>query len=295
MISIVINSFKESGTIGKAIEAIINQEIKEDYELIISTPDEETIKIVKKYQKKNKQIKIFKDPGKGKSYAINLLLPKLKGDILIFTDGDVYLSENAINYVVKEFKDKNAGCVTGRPMPIETKNTQYGFWANFLFDAAHDLRKKLSENGEFLECSGYLEAYKNGVITEFPVDVGEDTIIPHMFWDKGYKIKYAQNALVFVKNVDNWNDWVKQKTRTTKSHEIIKRHINNKKFPRMKTFFNEAGGIYYLFTYPKSLKEYYWTVKLILARFYMWIKVFYETKILNKHYYDNWERVESTK
>ncbi len=295
MISIIINSFKEPKTIGMAIEAIIHQDIEENYELIISTPDDETIKIAKIYQKRNKQIKIFKDPGKGKSYAINLLLPTLKGDILIFTDGDVYVSENAINQVVKEFEDKNIGCVTGRPVPIETKNTQYGFWAHFLFDAAHNLRKKLSENDKFLECSGYLEAFRNGVIKEFPIDVGEDTIIPHMFWDKGYKIGYAQHALVFVKNADNWNDWVKQKTRTTKSHEIIKRHIDHKKFPRMKTFFNESKGFHYLFTYPKSLQEYYWTGTLILARFYMWAKVFYETKLINKHYADNWERVESTK
>ncbi len=295
MISIIINSFNEQKTIERAIDAIISQNIKEDYELIISTPDSETLNIAKLYQDKNKRIKIFRDPGKGKSYAINLLLPKLKGDICIFTDGDVYLSENAINEVLKEFDDKTVGCVTGRPAPIETRDNQYGFWAHFLFDAAHNLRKKLSENSKFLECSGYLEAFRNGIIKEFPLDVGEDTIIPHIFWDKGYKIGYAQNALVFVKNVDNWNDWVKQKTRTTKSHEIIKRHVNHKQFPRMKTFLNEAKGLSYLFTYPKSLREYYWMSKLILARVYMWTKVFYETRFVNKHYHDNWERVESTK
>src|SRR3989344_675165 len=99
MISIVISSFREQKTIGKCISSIINQDIKEEYELIVSSPDEETLNVVKKYQKKNKIIKIFVDPGKGKSYALNLLLLKLKGRILIFTDGDVYLSDNAINEI----------------------------------------------------------------------------------------------------------------------------------------------------------------------------------------------------
>jgi len=295
MISIVINSFNEPKTIGRAIEAIINQPINENYELIISSPDEETLAVAREYKKSSDKIQLFNDPGKGKSYAINLLLPKLKGDICIFTDGDVYLSENAINQVLKEFEDNRVGCVTGRPMPIETKDNQYGFWANFLFDAAHNLRKKLSEKGKFLECSGYLEAFRNGVIKKFPVDVGEDTVIPHIFWEKGYKIGYAQDALTFVKNVDNWDDWVKQKTRTIKSHETLKKYVDLKKSQRTKTFFNEAKGIRYLFTYPKSLREYYWMKKLILARFYIWAKVFYETRLVNKHYTDAWETVQSTK
>jgi len=295
MISITICSFKEPKTIGRCISSIINQNIGEEYELIVSAPDEETLAAAREYQNNNKRIKLFKDPGKGKSYAINLLLPKLKGDILIFTDGDVYLSKNSINLILKEFEDKTIGCVTGRPMPTETKNNQYGFWANFLFDAAHNMRKKLSENGKFLECSGYLEAFRNGVITNFPLDAGEDSLIPHMFWERGFKIGYAQNALTYVKNVDNWNDWVKQKTRTTKSHETLNRYVNLKKSPRTKTFLNEAKGIHYLFTYPKSLKEYYWMKKLILARLYMWAKVYYETRFVNKHYTDNWETVQSTK
>ncbi|MEN9626410.1 MAG: hypothetical protein RL557_738 [archaeon] len=295
MISIVINSFNESATIGKSIESIIHQHIKYDYELIISTPDDETVKIVQAYQKKNKRIKIFRDPGKGKSYAINLLLPRLKGNILIFTDGDVYLSDNAINQVVEVFNDLQIGCVTGRPVPQENKNSQYGFWAHFLFDAAHKMRKQLSENGKFFECSGYLEAFRNGVITRFPLHAGEDTVIPHMFWERGYRIGYAEEALVFVKNVNNWSDWIKQKTRTTKSHETLKRYVDLRKSPRTKTFFNEAKGLRYFFSYPRSLQEYYWMHKLVLARLYLWMQVLYETRIVNKQYTDNWERVNSTK
>ena len=83
MISIVITSFNEPKTIGKAIESFLVQKISEKYELIVCAPDEKTLNIAKEYQIKNKQIEIFKDPGKGKSFALNLLLPKLKGRILI--------------------------------------------------------------------------------------------------------------------------------------------------------------------------------------------------------------------
>ena len=295
MISIIITAFKESKTIGKCIQAIISQNINQDYELIVSAPDKETLDISKEYQQKNKNIQLFKDPGKGKSFALNLLLPKLKGDIIILTDGDVYVSNNSINEIIKEFeKDKKVGCVCGRPVPQEDRKTKFGFWANFLFDSAHRLRRKLKQENKFLECSGYLWAFKNNIIKEFPLDVAEDSVVPFLFNEKAYKISYAEEAKVYVKNTDNFKDWIEQKTRTVKAHEKIAKYVDTKKAPRTKTFFNELKGIFYILTYPKSIKEFFWILQLVFARLYIWIKAFI-TYFSGKEYQDAWKRVESTK
>lgn len=295
MISIVVTAFHEPRTIGRAIESIIGQKISEKYELFVSSPDNETIDVVKKYISKNPQIKIFKDPGKGKSYALNLLLSKLKGEILIFTDGDVFLSSNSIMELLKPFSDKKVGCVSGRPVPIEKKSNKYGFWAHFLFDSANELRKKSEKKYNFVECSGYLFAFRNGIIKKIPLDVAEDSIIPHIFYQRGYKVSYSSSAEVYVKNVNNINDWIKQKSRTSKAHENLDKYVNAKKFPRMKNFFNELAGVWKIFVYPSSFEEFLWMVELFLARLFMWFIVFYQIKIKRKNYSDNWERINSTK
>ncbi len=295
MISIIITAFKEPQTIGKAIESLINQEIKENYELIITAPDKETLLTAKKYTDKNHKIKLYKDPGKGKSYALNLLLKKVKGDIIILTDGDVYVSENSVNEILNKFKDKKVGSVTGRPVPIEDKSTKYGYWANFLFDSAHKLRKTLKQQNQFLECSGYLWAFRNNIIQNFPIDVAEDSIVPYFFAEKNYKIDYAENAKVYVKNVTNWKEWISQKIRTSRAHETMDKYVDTNSIPRTKTFFNESRGIINLFTYPKSLKEFYWTIQLIFARLYMWFKVFILVYIKRDYHQDGWEGVKSTK
>lgn len=295
MISIVITSYKEPKTVGKSIESFLNQKFQENYELIVSAPDEETLNVARKYRLKNKRIKIFKDSGKGKSYALNLLLPKLKGEIIILTDGDVYVSENSVNEILKEFSDKKIGCVTGRPVPEESRKTKYGYWANFLFDSAHYLRKKLKEKKEFLECSGYLWAFRNKVIKEFPLDVAEDSIIPYLFAEKNYRISYAQKAKVYVKNTDNWKEWISQKVRTSRAHETLGKYVDTNKNPRTKTFFNEAKGIFSLFSYSRSFKEFLWSLELVLARIYMWFIVFFKVYLEKDYHKDKWERVESTK
>ncbi len=295
MISIVITAFKEPLTIGKAIESFLKQDIKNKCELIVTAPDRETLLEAKKYADKNHNIKLYKDPGKGKTHALNLLLKKLKGEIIILTDGDVYVSGNSINQIANSFKDRKVGCVTGHPVPIENKSTKYGYWANFLFDSAHKLRKTLHLKNQFLECSGYLWAFRNNIITEIPSDVAEDAIVPFFFYEKGYKIKYAENAKVYVKNVDNWKEWINQKIRTSRAHETLNKYVDINLIPRTKTFFNEAKGLISLFTYPRNIRQFLWSFQLLFARLYMWILVFNDIYIKREYHQDAWERVESTK
>ncbi|MDP2629037.1 MAG: glycosyltransferase family 9 protein [Nanoarchaeota archaeon] len=294
-ISLIITGFKEP-KIGKAIECALNQKTNYDYDIIVSAPDEQTLEMAREYSKKNKKIKLFKDPGKGKMFALNMIISKSnKNDLLILTDGDVYISENSVEEITNLFLDQEIGCVTGRPTPIESKNTRYGYWANFLFDAAHKLRKKAFERHDFLECSGYLWAFRGDNSLRIPLDTAEDAIIPYYLWEKGYKIGYAENAKVFVKNVENWKDWIKQKVRTSKAHETIDKYADTKTTPRVKTFKTESKGIYDLFKYPKNIKEFYWSNLLALSRVYMWGLVFYNSKIKKFESVDNWERIESAR
>src|SRR3989344_7436847 len=129
MLSIIIAAYKEPYTIVKAIKSFTKQDIKEDYEILIISPDTETKYAVNSHFKDNPKVKNIQDPGKGKPNALNIAFKVAKGDILILTDGDVYVSENSINELAKNFKDPKVGAVTGRPISINDKNTKLGFWS----------------------------------------------------------------------------------------------------------------------------------------------------------------------
>ena len=293
-ITLLITAYKEPN-IREAIEAALNQKTGYNYEILISVPDKETIEIVKKYSSKDKRITIFKDPGKGKSYALNLIFSNLNTDILILTDGDVYTSNNTVEDIANIFLDPEIGCVSGRPVPQEDKSKKYGYWANFLFDAAHKIRKKAHESDSFLECSGYLFAFRKQFIQKIPIDVAEDTVIPFIFWGKGYRIGYVETAEVFVKNANNLKDWIKQKIRTHKSHGRLSRYVDIITTSKVKSFKLESRGFFQLMRYPTNLQELLWTFELAAARLYTWIRFFLDTHIFDRHYNDSWERIESTK
>ncbi|MEK6844039.1 MAG: glycosyltransferase [Nanoarchaeota archaeon] len=293
MIHIIITSYNEPKATARAVKSFLNQKIQDDFEIIVVDPFPEVEKFLKK-NIKNKKVKFFLDPGEGKSYALNILFQEYgsenKNDIFILTDGDVYISDNTVSEILNKFKDPKIGCVTGRPVSIDSKGTKYGYWSHLLFAGIDKIRRKLSNIGRFLECSGYLFAIRKGVIFDFPMETSEDSIIPYLFWKKGYKIAYADKAEVYVKNPGNWKDWKNQKIRNIKAHENLDKIAPD--MPRTKSFFNEIKeGSLFALTYPRNFREIIWTMQLYLARLNIYAKAFEELR-RNKSYKDGWREIE---
>jgi cellulose synthase/poly-beta-1,6-N-acetylglucosamine synthase-like glycosyltransferase len=295
MISIIITAFKEEKTIGKAIEVIQREKLREKTEIIISCPDKATADVVKSYQKKHKNIILIKDPGKGKPLALNLALKKAKGAIIILTDGDVYVGRDALPPLIAPFKDKRVGAVSGRPISTNARSTMLGYWSHLLTDiGAHKTREKLAKNNKFIVCTGYLYAIRNGLVKSIPQDsLSDDAIITSIIAEKGYKIAYSPKSEVFIKYPTTLNDWIKQKKRSTGGYlqikELAKSNIT------MRSFLKEAMGIFSVFSYSKNLQEFLWTLCLIAIRIYLWIIIFIDIKIKKEEFSKTWKRVESTK
>ncbi len=295
MIHIIITSFKEPKSTVRAVNAFLEQKIQQKFEIIVVDPFKETQTFIKK-EIKDKRVKFFLDPGEGKSYALNLLLEQIyskdTNDIIILTDGDVYVSNNTVSEIIKAFEDKKVGCITGKPTAIDSRSEKYGYWAHFAFSGIDKARKKFSQNKQFFECSGYLFAIRNAVIQSFPIETSEDSIIPYLFWKKGYTIKYVPNAEVYVKNPGNWKDWLAQKVRNIKAHENLNKIAPD--LPRTKSLWNEIKhGWYFLFIYPKGLSEIIWTIELYFARLYLYFKAFKELR-KKKTYEDGWRGTATT-
>lgn len=300
MIHIIITSYKEPKSTLRAVKTFLNQKIKQNYEIIVVDPFPETEKFLKQNLRKNEQkkVKFFLDPGEGKSYALNILFqeyPGNKNDIFILTDGDVYVSKNTVIEIMRAFKDKKVGCVTGKPVTVDSEDNKYHYWAHLAFKGIDKFRGSLSEKKKFFECSGYLFAIRKGVILDFPFETSEDAIIPYLFWKKGYKITYTPKAEVYVKNPENWHDWKNQKIRNIKSHENLNKIA--KDMPRTKSLLNEIKeGAFFAIRQPKNFRKLLWTLQLYPARLYIYIKAFQELK-KNKLYKDGWRitEMESTK
>jgi len=298
MISVVIATYKELNTLPKALEAIKREKVAD--EILVVAPDQETENLVKE---KYPEVRFLKNEKIVKSAAINLAFGQAKGEIVVLTDGDVIIKKGSIKLLVRALEKKENGLVCGRPVSVNPSNNLFGYWSHFLCFAAHQMRLK----NKIFPASGNLCALKKNLFSLIPEETMiDDALLTQVVLSKGYQVVYSKEAEVFVKYPKNFKDWLKQKTRatggyvekSTRSSDRVARLNNRARFKigKMRNLWQEIKeGIRLFFTYPKNLKEFFWTILLYLARIYLWILIFWQIKIRKRGAKDLWKRVESTK
>ena len=302
MFTLLIATFNEPRTLKRILLRLLSEKLKEDCKILVVAPDKNSEKVVSLFP----GVYFLKDKGKGKPAALNFALPYTSGDILVLTDGDVLPAKGSVQRLVSALRENaDLGAVTGRPVPVNSRESFWGFTAHFLTNAAHKLRKERSAKNRYLECSGYLYACRRALFPKIPDDIlAEDSFVSQEIYRKGYRIGYVPQALVFVKFPTNFSDWIAQKRRSTGGY--IQKYIKSKapkskpktlyalKARTMRGFWSEIfEGIRLFFAYPKNLKEVFFILILYLARLYLWLNIFWHLKI-QKHS-DIWQRIESTK
>ena len=292
MISIIITSFKEPKTIGKAITSFTRQQLP-PYELIVSAPDTETLDVARKYARKNKRIRVIQDAGKGKPAALNRIFRLAKGDILILSDGDVSVDRHSVKVLLSHFSDPHVGAVTGRVVSTNNPDKMMGFWASLLTEGFHSLRLRQSQQKEQVICSGYLYALRRGLVANIPEDIlADDAYISLLVDKKGYLTVYEPSARVLVKYPTSLPDWIRQKKRTAGRLYQLKRYFAVSK---ASSFRDEiVAGIKSIFSL-RSFRKIFWFGLLVIMRLYIWFRVFFDYRLWNRSFARTWERVETTK
>ncbi|HDQ72832.1 MAG TPA: glycosyltransferase [Chloroflexi bacterium] len=293
MLSIIITAFRESETVGRAIEAFLPQ-LPAEAEILVVSPDPETILVVDEYAARYPLVRHVADPQRGKPTALNVGLQVAQGDIVVFSDGDVTVAEDALAHLLAPFDDPQTGAVSSHPLSISPRDTVLGYWSHLLTSGIHQIRQIRDLEGAFIVCSGYLFAIRRALIEHVPEDaLAEDGVISHLIAQQGYRIRYAPEAHVLVKYPTTYRDWLRQKVRSAGGY--AQDHIRKSPF-RMRSAWQEMWhGSRIALRYPRHPRELMWTLLLFAARLHLWALVFLNVRLLRRPLKSLWQRVETTK
>jgi len=127
-VTILIAAYNEE----KSIETTLKNKLELDYpkeklEIIVISDGstDNTDRIARRFEISGVQF-IRQEPRKGKTAALNLAVPRAKGEILIFSDANSIYDANALRMLVQNFSDPQVGYVTGRMIYIDTNGTAIG-------------------------------------------------------------------------------------------------------------------------------------------------------------------------
>ncbi len=293
MLSVLITAFREATTIGQAIEAFLPQ-LPTDAEILVICPDPGTIAVVDDYAARHPAVRRVTDPQRGKPAALNVGLKAARGDVVVLSDGDVVVAEDALAPLLAPFKDPQVGAVSGRPVSVSPRDVLLGYWSHLLTESIHQMRLARDQTGRFLVCSGYLFAFRRALIEHVPEDaLAEDAVISHFIARQGYRIRYGPQARVFVKYPTTYRDWLRQKVRTSGGY--AQDHVRKSQVRMRSAWLEILNGTPLALRYPRNPREFLWTVLLFAARLHVWLLVFVNVRLLRRPLVALWQRVETTK
>src|SRR3989344_3053784 len=223
MLHIIITAYGEPKATEKAVRCILDQDLPVNTKIIVCDPFPDVKTYIEK--KFGNKIEFFVDPDEGKSTALNIIFNNIWSenidDIIMMTDGDVFLEKNSVREIISKFKDKKVGVVCGHPVPLNDKNTKYGFWAHFQFHCMNLIRKTFAVKDKFFETSGYLWAIRNGVKKGVLMSLSYPKSIKEWIWmlqfyfarTYGWFIAYYEMKFKKKKYKDGWRETEMASTR----------------------------------------------------------------------------------
>ena len=217
--SIGVFAYNEEKNIGKLLEAILNQktnkvEIEEIF-VVASGCTDKTVSIAKEFEKKDARIKVLvQEKREGKYSAINLFLKTAKNEILVMESADTIPEKDTIEKLVNVFEDPKAGMAGTRPLPINDSKTFLGFTTHLLWSLHHQISLKHPKMGEMV-------AFRR-IFDEIPPTAVDEACIEGIIKNRGYKIVYVPEAIVYNKGPESISDFLKQRRRIHCGHFHLK-------------------------------------------------------------------------
>jgi len=129
-VSIVIPTYNEEKTIIKKLENTLElNHPKNDLEIVIvDCSDDKTPELIEDYFRGHGEgvelVLDHEDERRGLPYGLNKGYSIATGEIIVKTDCDAMLDEDALKHALSSFEDDRIGCVTGRAVPIGSKSEE---------------------------------------------------------------------------------------------------------------------------------------------------------------------------
>jgi cellulose synthase/poly-beta-1,6-N-acetylglucosamine synthase-like glycosyltransferase len=202
------------------LQNLLSQELPFNYE-IVGVSDgstDSTAKIVRRYAKHG--VRLFTHPRRyGKSAALNTIMNQSRGEIVVIVSADTQPAKNSISSIVSYLKkDSRCGLCWGRPLEARSDSMAGRLFSySFRLHSLHSLR--LGDAGALRHASGELVAVRKKLMERIPSEcINEDEYVAVTMVKKGFKVKFAHDAVVSVNVPGNILEYLEQRVRWTTGH-----------------------------------------------------------------------------
>jgi biofilm PGA synthesis N-glycosyltransferase PgaC len=199
-VTIVLSMYNEEDCIEQKIENMIGLNYPKDkLEFILASDNsnDRTNEIVEKYLN-HENIKFFPfSERNGKNAILNRIIPKARGEIIVFTDANTMFDSDAIIQLTKHFFNEKIGGVCGDLIFVDGIKKSNVYAESKYWDYEKMLKMAENATGSVCVSNGAIYAVRKHLLDELDLRVGDDFQNPPRIMRKGFRFIYEPKALAY--------------------------------------------------------------------------------------------------
>ncbi|MEA2038501.1 MAG: glycosyltransferase, partial [Thermodesulfobacteriota bacterium] len=172
--------------------------------------------------------------NKGKTACLNDFVPKLKGDIILFSDANSFYDKNLIHMIIRPFADSEIGFVTGSTKYLASSEGASNHTMG-IYSRLERLTKSLeTRTGSCVGADGAVFAIRKALFSPLNPDDINDLVIPFHIVSKRYRGILEETVFCTEKAAGQTEEFQRQIRITNRTLRAIfnhKRLLNAFEFP----------------------------------------------------------------
>lgn len=208
-VSLLISAYNEADVIAAKIRNTLALDYPADKLEIVVASDgstDETARIVRSFVagEGEKQVHLVEFPNnRGKLSALNDTVPKLGGDIVVFSDANSMLAPDALRHLISNFADPRIGAVSGVYRVVNHEHARLGSAEDLYWKYETFLKTQEARLGVLTGAHGSFYAIRKNLYP-FPPSgtVNDDFVIPTSVLRQGFRIGYETRAVSYEEAIE---------------------------------------------------------------------------------------------
>ena len=214
-VTVLIAAFNEAGS----IEATVRNKLEQDYPaellnviVISDESDDGTDSLVQGIDDNRVQL-IRQEPRAGKTSGLNLAMPHVTGEVIVFSDANSLYGKDTIKNLVSCLADSEVGYVTGRMVYKAPDGSLAGEGCSAFMRYENKLREYETRLGSIVGVDGGVDAMRREIYRPMRPDQLPDFVQPLTVREQGYRVVYQDQALLYEDALAQTDDEYRMRVR----------------------------------------------------------------------------------
>lgn len=186
------------------IEATVRNKLDQDYPpelldviVVSDESDDGTDEIVAGIAAQHPNVRLMRQaPRRGKTAALNLALPAVRGEVIVFADANSIYRRDTVRKLVRNFADPTVGYVTGRMVYVNPDGSLVGDGCSAFMRYENALRKAETRVGSIVGVDGGVDAVRTHLYEPMRSEQLPDFVLPLTVIERGFRVVFEPDAML---------------------------------------------------------------------------------------------------